>query len=85
MRLALLSAMLLLAGAAFAQAPAETPTRLSVIAFDGNGGLTRDLALDPAGIRTVLALRSKYGTPQKSLTDVAPYGDSTYLRKAFGP
>ncbi len=50
-----------------------------------DGGLTRDLALDPAGIRTVLALRSKYGTPQKSLTDVAPYADSTYLRKAFGP
>jgi ABC-type nitrate/sulfonate/bicarbonate transport system substrate-binding protein len=50
-----------------------------------DGGLTRDLALDPTGIRTVLALRSKYGTPQKALTDVAPYVDSTYLRKAFGP
>jgi len=49
------------------------------------GGLTRDLALDPAGIGTVLALRSKYGTPRKALTDAAPYVDSTYLRKAFGP
>ncbi len=50
-----------------------------------SGGLTRDLAIDPAGMRTVLALRSKYGLPRTTLTDPAPYVDTTYLRKAFGP
>jgi len=48
------------------------------------GGLSRDLALDPAGIRTVLELRSKYGTPKKALTDAARYIDTTYHDKAFG-
>jgi ABC-type nitrate/sulfonate/bicarbonate transport system substrate-binding protein len=47
------------------------------------GGLTRDLALDPAGIRTVLQLRSKYGTPQKTLADPEKYIDTNYYRKAF--
>jgi ABC-type nitrate/sulfonate/bicarbonate transport system substrate-binding protein len=48
------------------------------------GGFTRDVALDLDGIRTVLALRSKYGTPQKSLADPAKYIDLTYYDKAFG-
>ena len=48
------------------------------------GGLSRDLALDTAGIRTVLELRSKYGTPKKTLTDPAKYIDLTYYEKAFG-
>jgi ABC-type nitrate/sulfonate/bicarbonate transport system substrate-binding protein len=46
------------------------------------GGLTRDAALDMDGIRTVLQLRSKYGTPQKTLTDPAKYVDDSYLRAA---
>jgi ABC-type nitrate/sulfonate/bicarbonate transport system substrate-binding protein len=48
------------------------------------GGLARDGALDMEGIRTVLALRSKYGVPQKTLTDPAKYIDTTYLDKALG-
>ncbi|NDP42171.1 MAG: ABC transporter substrate-binding protein [Aromatoleum sp.] len=48
------------------------------------GGLTRDLALDPAGLRTVLELRSKYGTPQKTLTDPMKYVDLSYYDKALG-
>ena len=48
------------------------------------GGLARDLAPDAAGIRTVLGLRSKYGTPQKSLTDPMKYVDLGYYEKAFG-
>ena len=48
------------------------------------GGLARDLAPDPAAIRTVLELRSKYGTPQKALTDPQKYIDLTYYEKAFG-
>lgn len=46
------------------------------------GGLARDGALDMDGIRTVLQLRSKYGVPQKTLTDPAKYVDETYLRAA---
>lgn len=47
------------------------------------GGIYRTLALDPDGIRTVLQLRSKYGTPQKSLIDPEKYVDRSYLRKAL--
>jgi ABC-type nitrate/sulfonate/bicarbonate transport system substrate-binding protein len=48
------------------------------------GGITRDVALDMEGIRTVLALRSKYAVPQKSLTDPMKYVDLGYYEKAFG-
>lgn len=48
------------------------------------GGVTRDVALDLDGIRTVLALRSKYGVPAKTLTDPLRYVDLTYYEKAFG-
>jgi ABC-type nitrate/sulfonate/bicarbonate transport system substrate-binding protein len=48
------------------------------------GGVTRDVALDLDGIRTVLQLRSKYGVPAKTLTDPLRYVDLTYYEKAFG-
>ena len=32
--------------------------------------------------KTVLALRSKYGVPQKTLTDAARYYDTSYLEAA---
>jgi ABC-type nitrate/sulfonate/bicarbonate transport system substrate-binding protein len=48
------------------------------------GGLTRDLTIDAPGLRAVLELRSKYGLPQKSLTDPAKYLDLSYHEKAFG-
>jgi ABC-type nitrate/sulfonate/bicarbonate transport system substrate-binding protein len=48
------------------------------------GGITRDIALDMNGIRTVLELRSKYGMPKKTLTDPMKYVDLTYYEKAFG-
>jgi ABC-type nitrate/sulfonate/bicarbonate transport system substrate-binding protein len=47
------------------------------------GGLARDLAPDAAGIRNVLGLRTKYGTPQKTLTDPMKYVDLGYYEKAF--
>ena len=47
------------------------------------GGVTRDVALDMEGIRTVLELRSKYGAPKKTLTDPAKYVDLSYYEKAF--
>ncbi|MFO1311141.1 MAG: ABC transporter substrate-binding protein [Burkholderiales bacterium] len=46
------------------------------------GGIAKDAALDIEGIRTVLALRSKYAQPPKTLTDPAKYIDETYLRAA---
>jgi ABC-type nitrate/sulfonate/bicarbonate transport system substrate-binding protein len=46
------------------------------------GGIAADAAIDVEGIRTVLALRSKYGTPQKTLTDPAKYIDDSYYRAA---
>jgi ABC-type nitrate/sulfonate/bicarbonate transport system substrate-binding protein len=45
-------------------------------------GLTRDLAPDPEGIRTVLKLRSKYAVPPKTLADPAKYLDTSFLDKA---
>ena len=47
------------------------------------GGVTRDVALDMDGIRTVLELRSKYGAPKKTLTDPMKYVDLSYYEKAF--
>ena len=47
------------------------------------GGITRDVALDIEGIRTVLKLRSKYGAPQKTLIDPMKYVDLSYYDKAF--
>jgi ABC-type nitrate/sulfonate/bicarbonate transport system substrate-binding protein len=48
------------------------------------GGLSRDLMPSVAGIRTVLELRGKYATPQRTLTDPMKYVDLTYYDKAFG-
>jgi ABC-type nitrate/sulfonate/bicarbonate transport system substrate-binding protein len=48
------------------------------------GGLSRDLAPDLAGIRTVLRLRSKFGSPRKTLTDPLKYVDLSYHEKALG-
>ena len=47
-------------------------------------GLFRDLALDMEGVATALDLRSKYGVPQKTLTDPMKYVDLNWHQKAFG-
>ena len=47
-------------------------------------GFTPRAGLDMDGIDTVLALRSQYGVPQKSLTDAAKYLDLSYYRAALG-
>jgi ABC-type nitrate/sulfonate/bicarbonate transport system substrate-binding protein len=49
------------------------------------GGITRDARPDLAGIGTVLALRSKYATPAKALSDPARYVDLRFYDKAFPP
>jgi ABC-type nitrate/sulfonate/bicarbonate transport system substrate-binding protein len=46
------------------------------------GGIARDLAIDPAGLRTVLELRARYGTPRKPPGDPARYIDLTYYDRA---
>lgn len=51
---------------------------------DREAGLFRDLALDMEGIRVVLALRSKFGSPPKQLDDPTKYVDLDLYRKAFG-
>ena len=66
-------------GAASANAPVNARVYLAP-----NGGLSRDLAPSVEGIRTVLQLRGKYATPQKSLTDPMKYVDLAYYNKAFG-
>ena len=45
-------------------------------------GFFRKPVFDPEAIKTVLALRSKYGIPQKTLTEPAPYYDVSYLAAA---
>lgn len=49
----------------------------------GKHGLSRDLAPDIDGIRTVLRLRSKFATPQKTLADPMKYLDLGYRDKAL--
>lgn len=45
-------------------------------------GFFRKPLFDPQGVQTVLALRSKYGVPQKDLTDASRYYDASYLAAA---
>ena len=52
--------------------------------LDPQHGLTRDLKPDEKGIANVLALRSKYATPPKPLSDPMKYVDLTWYNKAFG-
>ena len=46
-------------------------------------GLLKQGKLDIDGIKTVLALRSQYGLPKKSLTNPAKYYDLSYYKKAM--
>jgi ABC-type nitrate/sulfonate/bicarbonate transport system substrate-binding protein len=46
-------------------------------------GFYRDVGLDADAIRTVLALRSKYGQPQRLLTDPARYIDLSFRERAL--
>jgi ABC-type nitrate/sulfonate/bicarbonate transport system substrate-binding protein len=46
-------------------------------------GFQRKAQIDLEGVRTVLRLRSKYGQPQKTLTDAARYYDDSFYRAAM--
>ena len=52
--------------------------------LDPSTGLQRKAELDVEGLRTVLALRSEYGQPRKTLTDPLKYYDPSYYKKAIG-
>jgi len=54
------------------------------VLLDPKQGFTRNAAIDMAGVRTVLALRSEYGEPRKPLKDSAKYIDLSYYRTARG-
>lgn len=69
-----------------ANVPGMTPAlaaRSAEILLDPQRGFWRDLALDPAAIATVLALRSKYGQPRRELRDPARYTDGSFLAEAL--
>ncbi len=46
-------------------------------------GFARGARLDPAGMATVLRIRSEYGRPRKELADVSRYVDETILGDAL--
>jgi ABC-type nitrate/sulfonate/bicarbonate transport system substrate-binding protein len=46
-------------------------------------GFQKKAQIDMEGVKTVLALRSKYGQPRKSLTDPAPYYDPSFYDAAM--
>jgi ABC-type nitrate/sulfonate/bicarbonate transport system substrate-binding protein len=65
--------------------PALAPKAADILLGEKTG-FKRDLAMDEAGIRTVLQLRSKYGQPQKTLNDPSRYVDGRYRELALaGP
>lgn len=54
------------------------------VLLHATNGFERRAAIDVAGIRTVLALRSQFGPPGTSLTDPMKYIDLGYYREAVG-
>lgn len=51
--------------------------------FADEGGFARKAEIDWRGVDQVLALRSEYGRPQKTLTDPKKYFDLTWYEKAL--
>jgi ABC-type nitrate/sulfonate/bicarbonate transport system substrate-binding protein len=51
--------------------------------LDPHAGFFRKGRMNMTGIRTVLALRTRYATPHKVLSDPMKYYDSTYYRAAL--
>src|SRR5213592_3986850 len=48
-----------------------------------SGGFQKKAQIDLEGVRTVLALRSKYAEPKRSLTDPNKYYDPSFYRAAM--
>lgn len=69
-----------------ANVPQMTPDlakRAYDVLMDPKGGFYRDVVLNEAGIRTVLALRSKYGEPRRELSDPWRYVDASFRERAL--
>jgi ABC-type nitrate/sulfonate/bicarbonate transport system substrate-binding protein len=60
----------------------EIAAKACDIFLDPKTGFEPSAAIDWAGINVVLELRSKYGEPQKTLTDARKYVDLTWYEKA---
>jgi len=65
-----------------------TSAEIAGVAYDeefaSTGGFHEDLALDAAGIETVLTLRRTYAQPKKELGPPDKYYDLSYYRSALG-
>lgn len=57
---------------------AATAEAIYGVLLGDEGGLYRDAAIDMAGVETVLALRSAYAEPRKTLSDPGKYIDLSY-------
>jgi ABC-type nitrate/sulfonate/bicarbonate transport system substrate-binding protein len=64
-----------------AMTPALARQSLDVL-LDAESGFFEDVRLDPAGMDTVLELRSKFAEPRRKLSDPARYIDPSYRQKA---
>jgi ABC-type nitrate/sulfonate/bicarbonate transport system substrate-binding protein len=53
------------------------------ILLDPRDGFQRKAEIDLNGVRTALALRSKYAEPKKTLTDPEKYYDASFYREAM--
>src|SRR5438309_7827426 len=63
---------------------ASAPAALTAygILLGSTEGFQRKAKIDMEGVKTVLALRSKYGQPRKSLSDPSPYYDPSFYDAA---
>jgi ABC-type nitrate/sulfonate/bicarbonate transport system substrate-binding protein len=60
----------------------ELATKAYDIYVSDKTGFFKKPVFDAEGAKTVLALRSKYGVPHKTLTDASRYYDTSYLEAA---
>jgi len=65
------------------QANPQSAETVSRVLLSPTEGFQKKAQIDMAGVSTVLALRSKYGKPQKKLTDPRRYYDPTYYEAAM--
>ena len=52
------------------------------VLFDATSGFPRNGAIDVEGVAQVLALRSNYGRPKRTLREASAYCDATFLAEA---
>ena len=64
------------------QAPEASVMKAWDVLVTSGEGFAKRARLDPAGMATVLKLRSEFGRPQKDLADVNKYVDESYYDEA---